>query len=219
MQKKTHYDLTDSATVDYNNENPILFKIRQRELTDASAVKNNIRSFIDPYSGEFEILNVGTGKDNAWYKILHLFTAFGHCDLKALIHASITRQQPRYSNYEKAVKKALAGYIDLLRTGEYNFETYTAYALTSNLTVDELIDLLEVEIRLRTKIYQRGSDRYVFVEFAELHYDYQRLYAEYGINEEMLDEEYHPGDPDYEAYKKFIGYITTAEETGLMKNW
>ena len=50
----------------------------------------------------------------------------------------------------------------------------------------------------------------MIVEVATIHYDYDELYEEYGIDKTR---DYNPEDEDYPVYEKYIKYITTAEHT------
>jgi ABC-type antimicrobial peptide transport system permease subunit len=78
------------------------------------------------------------------------------------------------------------------------------------MSVEDLVDLLEEELRLRTTIYQnQNSKKVVIVEITDYYYDYDALYKKYGIT---------PEDNSSESYNNFIKYITTSEETKRLKN-
>ena len=50
----------------------------------------------------------------------------------------------------------------------------------------------------------------MIVEIATIHYDYDEIYREYGID---MTRYYNLEDEDYPVDEKYIQYITTAEHT------
>ena len=113
-----------------------------------------------------------------------------------------------YKDYEQGVKKALSEYILFLRTDSHTY--YLQLELAKNMTIDSLVDLLEEELSLRTSFYKNNKKDEMIVEIATLHYDYDKIHKEYGIDKTRR---YNPKDEDYPAYEKYIQYITTAEHT------
>ena len=83
------------------------------------------------------------------------------------------------------------------------------------MTIDSLVDLLEEELSLRTSFYKNNKKDEMIVEIATLHYDYDKIHKEYGIDKTRR---YNPKDEDYPAYEKYIQYITTAEHTKRLIN-
>ena len=77
------------------------------------------------------------------------------------------------------------------------------------MSVDDLVDLLEEELRLRTTIYKNPRSSNVIIEISDYYYDYDALCEQYGI----VDLE----DTSSDSYKDFIAYITTSEETRRLK--
>ena len=175
-----------------------------------------IRSLIDTGSHEYKLSfmdlpETEEGKiQKVWYKLLYILSAFcNQIDFKALIHENVKRMILRYRDYEECVKDALAEYILFLRTGSracYDLQS----ELVENMTIDEMVDLLEKEMSLRTSFYRKNNHKDMIVEVATIHYDYDELYKEYGIDKTR---DYNSEDEDCPIYEKYIKYITTAEHT------
>lgn len=190
------------------------FRINIKDFIDFDNFR--IRSVIDPYSAEFKLSleefeeceDIKT--DKAWFKLMHLLFGFlRDCDVKKKIVENVKLKSRDYSNYEANAKRALSEYIELLRTG-----IYIPYGVHKDfykkMSVEDLVDLLEEELRLRTTIYQnQNSKKVVIVEITDYYYDYDALYKKYGIT---------PEDNSSESYNNFIKYITTSEETKRLKN-
>lgn len=175
-----------------------------------------IRSLIDTGSHEYKLSFMGLPEteegeiQKVWYKLLYILSAFcNHIDFKALIHENVKKMIPRYRDYEEGVKQALAEYILVLRTGSY-FCYDQHDELVENMTIDEMVDLLEKEMSLRTSFYRKNNHKDMIVEVATIHYDYDELYEEYGIDKTR---DYNSEDEDYPIYEKYIKYITTTEHT------
>lgn len=191
-----------------------LFKIKLKEFEDFDDF--NIRSIIDHGSAEFELIGEGFEEckdiktDKAWFKLMHLLFGFlGDYDVKKKIEDDIKRRSRDYSDYSNWVKETLCGYIELLRTGNYPC-AYKHMKFYGKMSVEELVDLLEEELRLRATIYRNSaSPKSVIVEITNYYYDYDALYKEYKID---------PEDDSSEAYNDFIKNITTSEHTRLLKN-
>ena len=77
------------------------------------------------------------------------------------------------------------------------------------MSVDEIVDLLEEELRLRTTIYQNSNSQKVIIEISDYYYNYEALREKYGVVA--------PDDKSSDSYKDFIAYITTSEETKSLK--
>ena len=191
-----------------------LFRINIKDFIDFDNFK--IRSVIDPYSSEFKLSleefeeceDIKT--DKAWFKLMHLLFGFlRDCDVKKKIVENVKLKSRDYSDYETHAKEALSSYIELLRTGVYiPLGVHTDFYM--NMSVEDLVDLLEEELRLRTTIYQnQNSKKVVIVEITDYYYDYDALYQEYSID---------PEDNSSDNYINFINYITTSEETKRLKN-
>lgn len=178
-----------------------------------------IRSVIDSGSEEFKLMLKGfdeecedVNTDKAWFKLMHLLFGFlGEYDVKGKIAYDINRHLEYYPDYAEVAKKALINYIELLRTGKYYYYRYKYVEFYKEMSVDDLVDLLEEELLLRTAIYQDpNSLKVVIVEITDYYYDYDALYKEYGIVD--------PKDTSSESYSDFIAYITTSDETRRLKN-
>ena len=191
-----------------------LFRINIKDFIDFDNFR--IRSVIDPSSAEFKLSleefeeceDIKT--DKAWFKLMHLLFGFlRDCDVKKKIVENVKLKSRDYSDYETHAKEALSSYIELLRTGVYiPLGVHTDFYM--NMSVEDLVDLLEEELRLRTTIYQnQNSKKVVIVEITDYYYDYDALYKEYSID---------PEDNSSDNYINFINYITTSEETKRLKN-
>lgn len=191
-----------------------LFRINIKDFIDFDNFR--IRSVIDPYSAEFKLSleefeeceDIKT--DKAWFKLMHLLFGFlRDCDVKKKIVENVKLKSRDYSDYETNAKRALSEYIELLRTGDY-IPLGVHKDFYKKMSVEDLVDLLEEELRLRTTIYQnQNSKKVVIVEITDYYYDYDALYKKYGIT---------PEDNSSESYNNFIKYITTSEETKRLKN-
>lgn len=181
--------------------------------------RRGIRSLIDPDSNEYKLALSGFPKteegeiQKIWYKLLYIMSALhNQIDFKALIHENVkkmTRSEYKYDYYEECVKYALAEYILFLRTGSctcYDFQS----ELVENMTIDEMVDLLSDELYLRTNFYKNNNKDEMIVEIATIHYNYDEIYEEYGIDKKR---DYNPEDEDYPSYEKYIKYITKYEHT------
>ena len=147
--------------------------------------------------------------DKAWFKLMHLLFGFlGEYDVKGKIAYDINRHLEYYPDYAEVAKTALSNYIELLRTGKYYYYKYVEFY--KEMSVDDLVDLLEEELRLRTTIYQNPKSPKVIIEISDYYYDYKALYEKYGIVD--------PKDTSSESYSDFIAYITTSKETRRLKN-
>ena len=211
MVQSISYNLTDKEST--------LLKVSTKLVEESykfnSFIESSgIRSLIDPGSSEFHLYGFEKTEEGRiqeiWYKLLYIKSAFhNHIDFKALIHENIKRMILRYRDYEECVKQALAEYILFLRTGSracYDLQS----ELVENMTIDEMVDLLEKELSLRTSFYRKNNHKDMIVEVATIHYDYDELYEEYGIDKTR---DYNSEDEDYPIYEKYIKYITTAEHT------
>lgn len=191
-----------------------LFRINIKDFIDFDNFR--IRSVIDPYSAEFKLSleefeeceDIKT--DKAWFKLMHLLFGFlRDCDVKKKIVENVKLKSRDYYDYETNAKRALSEYIELLRTGDY-IPLGVHKDFYKKMSVEDLVDLLEEELRLRTTIYQnQNSKKVVIVEITDYYYDYDALYKKYGIT---------PEDNSSESYNNFIKYITTSEETKRLKN-
>jgi hypothetical protein len=133
----------------------------------------------------------------------------GGFDVKGKIANDIQRHLRTYSNYADTAKEALSSYIELLRTGEY--DSYENVEFYKEMSVDDLVDLLEKELLHRTTVYQNEKSPGVLIfEITDYHYDYDALYEKFGI--------IGPNDTSSDSYNDFIAYITTSEETRRLKN-
>ena len=179
----------------------------------------SIRSLIDPGAHEFKLTledfdetckDVET--DKAWFKLMHLiFGFFGEYDVKGKIAYDIERHLRTYYDYADTAKEALSCYIELLRTGKYDrYDICGHEEFYKKMSVDNLVDLLEKELRLRTTVYKKTNSPEVLIfEITDYHYDYDALYEKYGIVD--------PEDTSSGSYNDFIAYITTSEETMRLK--
>lgn len=199
-----------------------LFRINIKDFRDFDNFR--IRSAIDPGSEEFNLSSEKFEEckdieiDKAWFKLMHLLLGFLRCQrVKEIIVENIKLKSKDYSDYEASTKGALSKYIELLRTGIYPYgkpEDYPYGKPTDfykKMSVEDLVDLLKEELLLRTTIYENDSStsNVVIVEITDYYYDYNALYKEYGIDTD---------DDSSESYIKFINYITTSQETKLLKN-
>lgn len=208
MIQSISYNMTDKEST--------LLKVSTKKFKERSFFESlSIRSLIDPGSDEYKLDLSGFPEteegeiQKIWYKLLHIISAFcNHIDFKALIHENVERMTRSYKNYDKYVKRALAEYILFLRTGypDYDLE----YELVENMTIDEMVDLLSGELYLRTNFYKNNNKDEMIVEIATIHYDYDEIYEEYGIDKKR---DYNPEDEDYLSYEKYIQYITKYEHT------
>lgn len=208
------YDFT-KPSYRYTKPSCKLFRIKIKDFIDFNNF--NIRSVIDPGSAEFELSaefeeckDIKT--DKAWFKLMHLLFGFlTDCDVKGKIEENIKYKLRNYSDYETNAKEALSSYIELLRTGDYIFwSKHTKFYM--NMSVEELVDLLEEELLLRTTIYYKNAQKnseVVIVEITDYYYDYDALYNTYGIDTD---------DDSSASYIDFIKYITTSQETERLKN-
>ena len=210
------YDFT-KPSYRYTKPSCKLFRIKIRDFIDFNNFRR-IRSVIDPGSDVFKLINEGFEEcediktDKAWFKLMHLLFGFlTDCDVKKKIEENIRYKSRDYSDYEKDVKLALSSYIELLRTGDYiSWSKHTKFYM--NMSVEELVDLLEKELLLRTTIYYKNAQKnseVVIVEITDYYYDYKDLYNKYGINTD---------DDSSASYIDFIKYITTSQETERLKN-
>ena len=191
-----------------------LFRINIKDFINFDNFR--IRSVIDPYSAEFELRSEGFEEckdietDKAWFKLMHFLLGFlTDCDVKKIIVENIELKSRDYSNYETHAKEALSSYIELLRTGDYiHLGVHTDFYM--NMSVGDLVDLLEKELLLRTTIYKKDQETSKFiVEITDYYYDYDALYKKYGIDTD---------DDSSASYIDFIKYITTSDETKRLKN-
>ena len=212
MERCYCYDFTKPSRRSYQGCK--LFRVQLEDFEDFEDFC--IRSLIDSGSEEFKLRldefdesSEDIRTDKAWFKLMHLLFGFcGDYDVKGLIADDISRHLKYYRDYAETAKDALSGYIELLRTGEYyNYDNLEFY---KNMSVDDLVDLLEEELKLRTTIYKNPRAKKVIIEISDYYYDYNALYEQYGI----VDLE----DISSDSYKDFIAYITTSEETRRLKN-
>ena len=218
MIQSISYDLTDNEST--------LLKVSAKMFKEPYKFKsfiesNGIRSLIDPASHEYKLMRDGfsetkEGKiQKVWYKLLYIMSTFTQkIDFKKMINENVEKQLRRYSDYERHVKMALSEYILFLRTG-----SCACYGrcceLAENMTIDSMVDLLSGELYLRTNFYKNKTDE-IIVEIVTLHYDYDEIYKEYGVDKTR---EYDPKDEDYTVYEKYIKYITTTEHTKRLINY
>lgn len=211
MKRCYCYDFTKPSMRSYQGCK--LFRVRVKDFEDFDDFC--IRSVIDSGSSEFKLMlkefdesSEDIKTDKAWYKLMHLLFGFcGDYDVKRIIANDIERHLKYYRDYAETAKDALSSYIELLRTGEYyNYDNLEFY---KDMSVDDLVDLLEEELRLRTTIYKNPRSSNVIIEISDYYYDYDALCEKYGI----VDLE----DTSSDSYKDFIAYITTSEETRHLK--
>jgi len=209
MIQSISYNMTDKEST--------LLKVSTKKFKERSFFESlSIRSLIDPGSDEYKLDLSGFPKteegeiQKIWYKLLHIISAFcNHIDFKALIHENVERMTRSYKNYDRYVKSALAEYILFLRTGSHTcYDQH--FELVENMTIDEMVDLLSGELYLRTNFYNNNNKDEMIVEIATIHYDYDEIYEEYGIDKKR---DYNPEDEDYLSYEKYIQYITKYEHT------
>jgi len=207
------YDFTKPSRRSYQDCK--LFRVQVEDFEDFDSFR--IRSVIDGGSAEFRLSleefddrNEDIETDKAWFKLMHLLFGFrGKYDVKKKIAYDIKRHLEYYPDYAEKAKKQLSRYIELLRTGDY-IPLGVHKDFYKKMSVEDLVDLLEEELRLRTTIYQnQNSKKVVIVEITDYYYDYDALYKKYGIT---------PEDNSSESYNNFIKYITTSEETKRLKN-
>ena len=216
MIQSISYNLTD--------EESTLLKVSAQKFKERSFFESlSIRSLIDPGASEYKLNLHDFPKtkegeiQKIWYKLLHIISAFcNRIDFKALIHKNIewmTSGAYKYNYYEKCVKRALAEYIIFLRTGftDYGLEC----ELVENMKIDDMVNLLNDELCLRTSFYKNKNKDEMVVEIATIHYDYDKIYEEYGIDKTR---DYNPEDEDYPDYEKYIQYITKYKHTKRIIN-
>lgn len=211
MKRCYCYDFTKPSMRSYQGCK--LFRVRVKDFEDFDDFC--IRSVIDSGSAEFKLMleefdesSEDIRTDKAWYKLMHLLFGFdGDYNVKGIIKYDIERHLKYYRDYAEEAKKALGSYIELLRTGKYY--SYRIKKFYQNMSVDDLVDLLEEELRLRTTIYKNPISLTVIIEISDYYYDYDALCEKYGI----VDLE----DTSSDSYKDFIAYITTSEETRRLK--
>ena len=212
MIQSISYNLTDKEST--------LLKVGAKKFKERSFFESlRIRSLIDPGSDEYKLDLKSFPKtkegeiQKIWYKLLHIISAFcNHIDFKASIHENVERMTRSYKNYDRYVKRALAEYILFLRTGSRTFyDQRFEFELVENMTIDEMVDLLNGELYFRTSFYKNNKNKdEMIVEIATIHYDYDKIYEEYGIDKTRA---YNPEDKDYPSYEKYIQYITKYEHT------
>ena len=214
MKRCYCYDFTKPSRRSYQGCK--LFRVQVEDFKDFDDFC--IRSVIDGGSEEFRLRRQGFDErsedietDKAWFKLMHLFFGFiGEYDVKRKIAYDINRHLEHYRDYAENAKRELSVYIELLRTGKYDrYDICGHEEFYKEMSVDDLVDLLEEELRLRTSIYHYPRSKKVIVEILDYYYDYNALYEKYGI--EDLD------DTSNDSYKDFIAYITTSEETVRLK--
>ena len=211
MKRCYCYDFTKPSMRSYQGCK--LFRVRVKDFEDFDDFC--IRSVIDSGSAEFKLMleefdesSEDIRTDKAWYKLMHLLFGFdGDYNVKGIIKYDIERHLKYYRDYAEEAKKALGSYIELLRTGKYY--SYRIKKFYQNMSVDDLVDLLEEELRLRTTIYKNPISSTVIIEISDYYDDYDALCEKYGI----VDLE----DTSSDSYKDFIAYITTSEETRRLK--
>lgn len=206
MIQSISYNMTDKEST--------LLKVSTKKFKERSFFESlSIRSLIDPGSNEYKLELSGFPEteegeiQKIWYKLLHIISAFcNHIDFKALIHENVERMPRSYKDYDKDVKIALAEYILFLRVGYLDYDLESE--LVENMTIDSMVDLLSGELYCRTNFYNNKDE--MIVEIATIHYDYDEIYKEYGIDKKR---DYNPEDEDYPSYEKYIQYITKYEHT------
>lgn len=201
--------MKQSYSYNFTNQDCKLFKVKVNDFDDFKDYHSKLRGLVDPNHYEFNDFH-DDRTANEWYKLLLFLLAFTtkDYDIKAEIKKNISIQQKRFKNYERDVRVALAHYIILLRTGDNTFSDYVHYQLFDNMSVDEMVDLLKKELFLRVKAYKSNDKKYGIIEIRDIHYDYDALYKEFGVDPEITDSD---------AYKEYIKYITTAEHSKLIK--
>lgn len=211
MIQSTSYNLTDKEST--------LLKVSAKMFKDdhdffAFIESTGIRSLIDTGSNEYKLMMKGFPKteegeiQKIWYKLIYILSAFhNRIDFKSLIDENVKRMLRSYSDYEEYVKGALSEYIIFLRIGSTCYHLELELAL--NMTIESLVDLLEDELSLRTRLYKNNSDEMI-VEIATIHYDYDAIKKEFKVDGiccyDLKDEEY-------------IKYISTAEHTKRIINY
>ena len=214
MIQSTSYNLTDKEST--------LLKVSAKKFKEHSFFESlRIRSLIDPGSHEYKLdlssfpMTEEGEVSKIWYKLLHIVSAFyNHIDFKALIHENIERMAPSHKYYDRGVKRALAEYILFLRTGHLDYDLECE--LVENMTINSMVDLLSGELYLRTSFYKNKNMDEMVVEIATLHYDYDEIYKEYGVDKTRI---YNPEDEDYPVYEEYIQYITTYAHTKRLINY
>ena len=212
MIQSTSYNLTDKEST--------LLKVSAKKFKTAyEVICRRIRSFIDPGAAEYKLNGFTETEEGLiqeiWYKLLCIMSAFhADIDFKALIHENVKKKAAAYGQtyYEGEVKCALAEYILFLRTGSRTFyDQRVEFELVDNMTIDEMVDLLSGELYFRTSFYKNNKNKdEMIVEIATIHYNYDKIYEEYGIDKTRA---YNPEDEDYPSYEKYIQYITKYEHT------
>lgn len=215
MIQSTSYNLTDKEST--------LLKVSAKKFKTAyEVICRRIRSFIDPGAAEYKLNGFTETKEGLiqeiWYKLLCIMSAFhADIDFKALIHENVKKKAAAYGQtyYEGEVKRALAEYILFLRTGSRTCSAQRS-ELAENMTINSMVDLLSGELYLRTSFYKNKNMDEMVVEIATLHYDYDEIYKEYGVDKTRI---YNPEDDDYPVYEEYIQYITTYAHTERLINY
>ena len=215
MIQSTSYNLTDKEST--------LLKVSAKKFKTAyEVICRRIRSFIDPGAAEYKLNGFTKTEEGLiqeiWYKLLCIMSAFhADIDFKALIHENVKKKAAAYGQtyYEGEVKCALAEYILFLRTGSRTCYDQR-FELAENMTIDSMVDLLSGELYLRTSFYKNKNMDEMVVEIATLHYDYDEIYKEYGVDKTRC---YNPEDEDYPVYEEYIQYITTYAHTKRLINY
>lgn len=210
MKRCYCYDFTKPSRRSYQGCK--LFRVQIKDFKDFDDFC--IRSVIDSGSSEFKLMlkefderSEDIKTDKAWFKLMHLLFGFlGEYDVKGKIAYDIERHLKYYPDYAETAREDLSRYIELLRTGKYNYDNLKFY---KDMSVDEIVDLLEEELRLRTTIYQNSNSQKVIIEISDYYYNYEALREKYGVVA--------PDDKSSDSYKDFIAYITTSEETKSLK--
>lgn len=214
MKRCYCYDFTKPSRRSYQGCK--LFRVQVEDFEDFDSFC--IRSVIDGGSEEFRLRlkefderSEDIETDKAWFKLMHLLFGFrGEYDVKKKIAYDIKRHLEYYPDYAEKAKKQLSRYIELLRTGKYYNCRYNNLKFYKDMSVDNLVDLLEEELLLRAIIYQNPRSQKVIIEISDYYYDYSALCEKYGIVD--------PDDTTSDSYKDFIAYITTSEETEHLKS-
>lgn len=189
----------------------------------ATSLPKGIRSYIDSGSSEFNFdhgIELTREEQTliAWEKLIYLYLAFkcGY-NVKKEINKHVVGRIKTEPYYETTVKTSLAAYIDLLRNGgDYRWGSHALNYLINNLTLEELVDLLESELKLRVYTYERNRTNYSILEFVDLKHDYSKLSRKFGMEisqDKDITKLYSKGDSLYSNYLKFIAHITTDKET------
>lgn len=216
MIQSTSYNLTDKEST--------LLKVSAKKFKTAyEVICRRIRSFIDPGAAEYKLNGFTETEEGLiqeiWYKLLCIMSAFyADIDFKALIHENVKKKAAAYGQtyYEGEVKCALAEYILFLRTGSRTCYDQR-FELAENMTIDSMVDLLEKELSLRTSFYRKNNHDDMIVEIATLHYDYDEIYKEYGLDGTPRFARDDEGYPVYD--EKYIQYITTHAHTERLINY